>query len=104
MPTRTLPRLIVPLSFSVRSLLCGCQESEPEPAGPLLITRLTLLDASSRDAAVFTDTASPSDCSAAAEIERCQADPFQDRYSPRRSPPTPDSGQDLRVVFNKLPL
>lgn len=77
------------------------QESEPE--GPLKVTRLTLFDGTRT---VFTDTSSPTNCKdpAQSQLTRCQNDPLGDRYGLTNSPPTPDSGQDLRVVFNKLPL
>jgi len=34
----------------------------------------------------------------------CYNDVFKDRYAPHKSVPTPDSGQDIRVIFNKAPL
>lgn len=87
-----------------------------EPDGPLLVTKLTLLDKTSRDVAVFTDTSLP-DCKqfsaeyCAVEANRtstecriCYNDVKKDAYSPTKSPPTPDSASDLRVVFNKIPL
>jgi 3D (Asp-Asp-Asp) domain-containing protein len=81
------------------------QEGEPE--GALKITRLTLFDDHvSRDSAIFTDTSAPADCMdpAVKDSSRCVNDPFGDRYGLKKSPPTPDSLSDIRVVFNKLPL
>ena len=89
----------------------------PEPEGPLLVTRLTLLDKRpSRDVAVFTDTSLP-DCKqfsaefcsveanrATTSCRICYNDVLKDTYSLAKSPPTPDSGRDIRVVFNKVPL
>ena len=89
----------------------------PEPEGPLLVTKLTLLDKRlSRDVAVFTDTSLP-DCKqfpaefcsveanrATTSCRICYNDVLKDTYSLAKSPPTPDSGRDIRVVFNKIPL
>lgn len=79
---------------------------DPEPPGPLLVTRLYLFDASSRDVPVATDTAAPVDCESGPERETtaCTGTPFKDKFGVRRSQPTPDSVSKLRVVFNKLPL
>ncbi len=87
-----------------------------EPSGPLQITKLTLFDASSRKEAVFTDTSIP-DCSKNQSVDCtlpdvrdsvvcrvCYNDVAKDKYTPAKSVPTPDSGQDIRVVFNKVPL
>lgn len=85
-----------------------------EPKGPIQVTKLTLFDASSRDAPVFTDTSLP-DCKMAPDCTKpenrelrichiCYNDVFKDRYAPHKSPPTPDSGADIRVVFNKAAL
>lgn len=87
-----------------------------EPSGALQITKLTLFDASSRKEAVFTDTSIP-DCSKNQNIDCtspdnrdsvvcrvCYNDVAKDKYTPSKSVPTPDSGQDIRVVFNKVPL
>lgn len=99
-------------------LLSGCVDyltgQLEEPKGPIQITRLTLFDAHSRDAAVFTDTSLP-DCKTAPDCTKaenrelricrvCYNDVFKDRYAPHRSPPNPDSGQDIRVIFNKPAL
>ena len=87
-----------------------------EPDGTLLVTKLTLLDKTSRDVSVFTDTSLPDCkqfpaefCSAEAnrtktECRICYNDVKKDAYSPLKSPPTPDSGSDMRVVFNKIPF
>lgn len=77
-----------------------------EPDGPLLVTRLTLKDARSRNATVFSDTSVPQDCSTAEnrELPVCKNDIFGDMFGLKKSVPTPDSVRDLRVVFNKLPL
>lgn len=86
---------------------CGDDLGQPgEPDGPLLITRMTLLDNDSRDNPVFSDTSAPSDCMDATlkNTDPCQLDPFKDQFSLKNSPPTTDSAEDLRVVFNKLPL
>ena len=90
--------------------LCGCNDYTTgqlgEPDGPLLITRLTVLDLDSRDVPIFTDTSAPADCNApqAKDTPACQGDIFRDRYGILKSPPSPDSGEFMRVVFNKLPL
>lgn len=79
---------------------------DPEPPGPLLVTRVTLLDPAGRDGhVVFTDTSAPLDCSLAQlkDTVACVNTPFKDMYSPKMSPPTPDSATKLRVVFNKIP-
>ena len=101
------------LAVSCADYLTGQLE---EPSGPLQITRLTLFDASSHNGAVFTDTSIP-DCSKNKDVDCtspdsrdsvvcrvCYNDVAKDRFSPARSMPTPDSGQDIRVVFNKVPL
>lgn len=99
------------LSFGCNDYLTGQLE---EPAGPLQVLRLTLFDSSSRNAPVFTDTSLP-DCSKAPNCEDaanretsicriCYNDVFKDMYSPQKSPPTPLSGEDIRVIFNKIPL
>jgi hypothetical protein len=89
----------------------------PEPQGPIQILKLTLFDASSRDVPVFTDTSLPDctpvnnntvDCSTAANYptqlcQVCYLSVMKDMYSVIKSPPTPDSGQDMRVVFDKIP-
>lgn len=75
--------------------LCNCNDyttGQPgEPDGPLVITRLTLLDQTSRDAPVFTDTSAPADCTApdVANTPACQGDIFKDLYGVKKSPPTP---------------
>ena len=87
-----------------------------EPSGPLQITKLTLFDSGSHNGAVFTDTSIP-DCSKNQSVDCtspdnrdsvvcrvCYNDVAKDKYSPAKSVPTPDSGQDMRVVFNKVPL
>lgn len=87
----------------------------PEPEGPLRVTKLTLLDKVSRDKAVFTDTSLPDCAQYSAEYctqegnrlsdacRTCYNDVLKDTYSVAKSPPTPDSATDLRVVFNKIP-
>lgn len=86
----------------------------PEPSGPLQIIKVTLFDEGSRDGVVFTDMSLP-DCKTAPDCTTpenkdtfvcavCYISVAKDRYSQWKSPPTPDSGQDIRVVFNKLPL
>jgi hypothetical protein len=87
-----------------------------EPSGPIQVTKLTLFDSSSRDQPVFTDTSIP-DCSKNQNVDctspdnrdsvvchTCYNDVNKDKFSPDNSVPTPDSGQDMRVVFNKVPL
>jgi len=82
---------------------------DPEPSGPLRVTRMTLSDPGGDNAfgsPIFTDTSSPLDCSLS-ELENttaCVNTPFKDMFSPLNSPPTPDSATKLRVVFNKIPL
>ena len=101
------------LALSCADYLTGQKE---EPSGPLQITKLTLFENTSRDVAVFTDTSIP-DCSKNKDVDCtspdsrdsvvcrvCYNDVAKDRFSPARSMPTPDSGQDIRVVFNKVPL
>ncbi|MCS6914165.1 MAG: hypothetical protein RMK29_13025 [Myxococcales bacterium] len=104
-------RLLAGLGAASGLVLAGCNDhttGQPgEPEGPLRITRLTLLDDHvSRDIAVFSDTSAPRDCSKPPDkgTPRCENDPFKDTYGLLKSPPTPDSGRDIRVVFNKLPL
>lgn len=99
-------------------LLPGCADyltgQLEEPKGPIQVTKLTLFDTTSRDAPVFTDTSLP-DCKAAPDCTKpenrdqricrvCYNDVFKDRYAPHKSPPNPDSGADIRVVFNKAAL
>ncbi len=95
------------------TMLAACDDlttgQDPEPPGPLLVTRLTLDDPNgdnSAGAPVFTDTSAPLDCSldSLKNTTACTSTPFKDMYSPMMSPPTPDSGMKLRVVFNKAPL
>ena len=101
------------LAVSCADYLTGQLE---EPSGPLQLTRLTLFDASSRSAPLFTDTSIPDcsknqniDCTSSANSDSlvcrvCYNDVIKDKYTPAKSPPSPDSGQDMRVVFNKVPL
>jgi hypothetical protein len=101
------------LAVSCADYLTGQLE---EPSGPLQITKLTLFDPSSRKEPVFTDTSIP-DCSKSPNLDCASADNrdslvcrvcyndfIKDKYTPAKSVPTPDSAQDLRVVFNKVPL
>lgn len=107
---RALPLVTVGTGAAGLALVLSCNDflsgQAPEPSGPLQITRVTLLDRTSRSAAVFTDTLVPLDCDLPAykDSRGCQSDPLRDRYSKQKSPPTPDSASELRVVFNKLPL
>lgn len=104
--------------LSAALLLSGCADyltgQLEEPKGPIEVLKLTLSDPGSRDAAVFTDTSLP-DCKTAPDCTKaenrelricriCYNDVFKDRYAPHKSVPTPDSVQDIRVVFNKAPL
>jgi len=107
---------------SAALLLLGCADyltgQVEEPSGPIQLERLTLFDAKSRKAPIFTDTSLPDckpvlektlDCTTAENRDSricqvCYLDVFKDMYSLANSPPTPDSGQDMRVVFNKAPL
>lgn len=78
-----------------------------EPAGPLKVIRLTLLDPGiNYEHSVFTDTSVPPDCSDPKykEARACNNDPFGDTYGSLKSPPNVDSAGRLRVVFNKAPL
>lgn len=99
-------------------LLLGCADyltgQLEEPKGPIEVLKLTLSDTSSRDATVYTDTSLP-DCKTAPDCSKsenrelricriCYNDVFKDRYAPHKSVPTPDSVQDIRVIFNKAPL
>lgn len=92
------------------AVLASCNDfvtgQDPEPPGPLLVTRVTLFDPAGRDGhLVFTDTSAPLNC-ALPELKdtvACVNSPFKDMYSPKMSPPTPDSATKLRVVFNKIP-
>lgn len=101
------------LALSCADYLTGQKE---EPSGPLQITKLTLFENTSRDVAVFTDTSLP-DCSTVnlqecaspdkretTDCRVCYNDTFKDRYGVKKSPPNPDSGRDIRVVTNKVPL
>lgn len=104
--------------LSAALLLSGCADyltgQLEEPKGPIQVLKLTLSDPGSRDATVFTDTSLPDckmapDCTKAENRELsicriCYNDVFKDRYAPHKSPPTPDSGRDIRIVFNKAPL
>lgn len=108
--------LVGSVKFAAASSLLGlsaCSDfttgQDPEPPGPLVVTRMTLSDPggnNSSGAFVFTDTSSPLDCALEAlkNTAECLNTPFKDAFSPKNSPPTPDSGTQLRVVFNKLPL
>lgn len=118
----SLQKLLYGCGVGVTLLTLGCNDyltgQLSDPEGPLQITRLTLFDAASRDAGVYTDTSLPDcapveskqmDCSTPeSQKERicrvCFLDTFKDRFSTKKSPPTPDSGQDIRVIFNKVPL
>src|SRR5256885_8232682 len=88
-------------------ILVSCNDyttgQDPEPE-TLQVTRLTLFDTTSRDAPVFTDTSVP-DCSRAENqgTPSCKSDINGDTFGPVKSPPTPDSGREVRVVFNKIP-
>src|SRR5688572_20863563 len=82
----------------------GCNDhltgQEEEPAGPLLVERLTLFDATSRDKVVYTDTSIP-DCGTEkdpknAEHPSCKSDVNRDKYNTIKSPPTPYSGNEIR--------
>ncbi|MFO0573840.1 MAG: hypothetical protein U1A78_07585 [Polyangia bacterium] len=78
-----------------------------EPAGPLRVVRLTLLDPGiAHGDVVFTDTSVPPDCKDPKyqSARACTNDPFGDKYGVLKSPPNPDSARRLRVVFNKVPL
>jgi hypothetical protein len=112
----------VSASASLLVSASGCNDlttGQPdEPSGPLQVIKLTLFDASGRDQAVFTDTSIPDcspvvanmvDCTQAPASDTnlcriCYNDVFKDKYSPIKSPPNPDSGSDIRVVFNKEAL
>jgi hypothetical protein len=98
-------------------LLGGCADyltgQFAEPPGALQVIKLTLLDSSSRDQLVFTDM-SIADCSTAPDCTQplnqaleicrvCYNEVAKDKFGPSKSVPTPDSGTDLRVVFNKIP-
>src|SRR5262245_4621313 len=93
--------------LSAVPLLVGCNDfttgQDPEPPA-LEVKRLTLFDGASRDAPVFTDTSVP-DCSKAENQAPpgVASDINRDKYGPIKSPPTPDSGREIRVVLNKLP-
>ena len=118
----SLQKLLTGCGVAATLWTLGCNDylsgQEPEPQGPLQVKRLTLFDASSRDHAVFTDTSLPDckpvetkqkDCSTHEAQQEyicrvCFLDTFKDTYSPAKSPPTPDSGRDIRVVFNKAAL
>jgi hypothetical protein len=104
--------------LSAALLLSGCADyltgQLEEPKGPIEVLKLTLSDPDSRDATVFTDTSLP-DCKTAPDCTKpesrelricriCYNDVFKDRYAPHKSVPTPNSGHDIRVVFNKAPL
>lgn len=98
-----------PVGWGVTGLLLlGCNDhltgQIPEPDGPVRVMRLTLFD-TARENPVFTDTSIP-DCGKPenAQTASCKSDPFKDDFSVAKSPPTTDSGMEIRVVFNKIPL
>jgi hypothetical protein len=101
--------LLAGLGAASSLALASCADytdgQDKEPEGALKVLRMTLFDGH-RAHPVFTDTSSPSDCKdpGQAQLNRCVNDPFGDQFGVKKSPPTPDSAQDLRVVFNKLPL
>lgn len=108
--------LVGSVKFAAASSLLGlsaCLDfttgQDPEPPGPLVVTRLTLSDPGGNNSAgapVFTDTSSPLDCALEAlkDTAECLNTPFKDIFSPKNARPTADSATKLRVVFNKLPL
>lgn len=101
-----IPRLVSPLLLGLGLLSCGDGQDQ-EPDGPLLLTKLTLLDrGANKDVPVFTDLSAPPDCMDAKlkDTDVCQLDPFKDKFGPLKSPPDPDSARILRTVFNKSPL
>jgi hypothetical protein len=118
----SLQKLLYGCGAGVTLLALGCNDyltgQLSDPEGPIQVTRLTLYDAGSRDHAIFTDTSLPDcapveskqkDCSTVESQQEhickiCFLDTFKDTYSTKKSPPTTDSGQDIRVVFNKVPL
>src|SRR5437764_14948227 len=106
---KNIIRAVATLALSIGAIggaggLGGCTDyltgQLPEPDGPVLVLRLTLFD-TARKAPVFTDTSIP-DCSLAANADtlNCSADPNTDKFSPKNSPPTTDSGNEIRAVFN----
>ena len=81
---RKLPYLLLTV-ISIASLTCSqdyTTSQDTEPPGPLTVARLTLLDTSSRDVPVFTDTSAPRDCSVAAvkDTPPCYNSIFKDTY------------------------
>lgn len=106
---------------SAALLALGCNDiltgQDQPPDGPIQVLRLTLSDTTSRDHTIFTDTSLPDckpvttnqvDCTQDQNRDShicqvCYNDVFKDMYSQFKSPPTPDSGADMRVVFNKAP-
>src|SRR5262245_34275990 len=96
--------------------LSGCEPDyttgqDPEPEGPIQITKLTLFDNFVRDpdVPVLTDTSSPESCDGVAvddTSDRGKAcnGPFGARFHPKNNPVNTESGMDIRVVFNKIPL
>ncbi len=95
------------------SLLASCSDylsgQDPEPPGPLVVTRMTLTDPFGNNASatpVFTDTSQPLDCMdpKSQNLTLCVNQPYTDMFSLKNSPPTPDSATKLQVVFNKVPL
>ena len=85
-----------------------------EPKGPIQVTKLTLFDASSRDAPVFTDTSLPDckmapDCTKPENRESCASATSVTTTSLRTAMHCtrvrrPGLGADIRVVFNKAAL
>ena len=105
-----LHRLLPIVAASNSLIIAACEGSQDfEIPGPLTVTRMTLNDPGGNNAtgtSVFTDTSSPQDCTLPGlqDSAACISTPFTDMFSPKKSPPNPDSATKLRVVFNKLPL
>src|SRR5579883_589584 len=118
--------LVAGLGAASSLALTSCDDTslgqDQEPDGPLLVTRVTLLDRTSRDNPVFTDTSAPSNCPPMSTAPECNT-AFRDMFSPAKSPPTPDSASPfstpinmptnnpdsayadgIHTVFNKIPL
>jgi hypothetical protein len=113
MKKQTVPMTLLASAGALSGLLSlsACNDyltgQDGEPAGPLRVIRLTLLDPGvAHGHTVFTDTSVPPDCKDPKyqSARACTNDPFGDTYGVLKSPPNPDSARRLRVVFNKVPL
>lgn len=98
--------LVAGLGAASGLALSSCSDTlgqDEEPSGPLKVTRVTLMDETRPDGPLLTDTSAPEKCDGNSLDVYC-AGPAKNTFHPSNHPPTPDSGHEMRVVFNKLPL